>query len=597
MTNNCSNSESRSCNPCAGCEIQLTSDCVISLADISCIDTQSGDNLTDVLNALGSQLCNFYNIIDGGSGLTVEEVDGSPSYTAINTLRFNQDSGFIVTQPSANTADVRLIPTFLFPDGAYITVDMVSTGNLTLSGLQNLDLQTGIVGSRVLAWKQTIKTENGVWIQAVGSWTRATDSDTTGELNNQVVFANYTKGSTQYGGKYFNQIAVSPVIGSDNIVYQLPNSGNKQAWLLDGNDLDGVEKWLGTISNNDLPLRTNNTEKARLFKTGEVGIGITATPLAKLHIRGVGSTSSTSALLIQNSFPFSILDIKNDGSIYRGGGLLWSRETSSGQPLVTWGENAGAICSTASSATMIGFNAGASLVSGNGLTAIGSQALYLATVASNTGIGTAAGRNHTTGHSCTYIGFSAGYPAGVGDNSTGNYSTAIGTYSMIGGNFDNVLSITGVGTANNQIVIGGAININNAAFCYYDDMYIGKGVTNLTPGDIKIQGTGGLGTDIDGGDLILASARATGNGDSGDIIAKYAPPGVSGTTATTLTTGLTFKGTNGGLELSSTLGYLLLNRLTSTQRDALTAVNGMIIYNSTTSKFQGYQAGSWQDLI
>jgi len=37
--------------------------------------------------------------------------------------------------------------------------------------------------------------------------------------------------------------------------------------------------------------------------------------------------------------------------------------------------------------------------------------------------------------------------------------------------------------------------------------------------------------------------------------------------------------------------------MTTTQRDALTAVNGMLVYNSTTDKFQGYEAGSWQNLI
>jgi len=47
------------------------------------------------------------------------------------------------------------------------------------------------------------------------------------------------------------------------------------------------------------------------------------------------------------------------------------------------------------------------------------------------------------------------------------------------------------------------------------------------------------------------------------------------------------------LELSSTMGALLVSRMTTTQRDALTAVNGMLIYNSTLSKFQSYEAGAW----
>ncbi len=51
------------------------------------------------------------------------------------------------------------------------------------------------------------------------------------------------------------------------------------------------------------------------------------------------------------------------------------------------------------------------------------------------------------------------------------------------------------------------------------------------------------------------------------------------------------------LQIDSTVGAVLIPRMTSTQRDALTPVNGMILYNSTTDKFQGYQAGSWQNLI
>lgn len=47
------------------------------------------------------------------------------------------------------------------------------------------------------------------------------------------------------------------------------------------------------------------------------------------------------------------------------------------------------------------------------------------------------------------------------------------------------------------------------------------------------------------------------------------------------------------LELSSTTGALLVPRMTTTQRNALTAVNGMIIYNTTTNAFNFYEGSSW----
>lgn len=42
---------------------------------------------------------------------------------------------------------------------------------------------------------------------------------------------------------------------------------------------------------------------------------------------------------------------------------------------------------------------------------------------------------------------------------------------------------------------------------------------------------------------------------------------------------------------------LLLGSMTTTQRNALTAANGMLVYNTTTNKFEGYENGSWVSLV
>ena len=42
---------------------------------------------------------------------------------------------------------------------------------------------------------------------------------------------------------------------------------------------------------------------------------------------------------------------------------------------------------------------------------------------------------------------------------------------------------------------------------------------------------------------------------------------------------------------------LKVGSLTTAERDALTAENGWIIYNSTLNKFQGYENGAWANLI
>lgn len=59
--------------------------------------------------------------------------------------------------------------------------------------------------------------------------------------------------------------------------------------------------------------------------------------------------------------------------------------------------------------------------------------------------------------------------------------------------------------------------------------------------------------------------------------------------------GLTVEGDaeiNGGLDVDTTTGAIIAPRLTTTQRDALTAEDGMIIYNTTTGQHEGYD-GAW----
>lgn len=50
------------------------------------------------------------------------------------------------------------------------------------------------------------------------------------------------------------------------------------------------------------------------------------------------------------------------------------------------------------------------------------------------------------------------------------------------------------------------------------------------------------------------------------------------------------------LDLSTTTGALVVPRMTTTQKNALTPLNGMVIYDSTLNKIQCYQGGAWTSL-
>jgi len=60
-----------------------------------------------------------------------------------------------------------------------------------------------------------------------------------------------------------------------------------------------------------------------------------------------------------------------------------------------------------------------------------------------------------------------------------------------------------------------------------------------------------------------------------------------------LIAGSTETNANSGIELQSTTKALLVSRMTTTQRNALSAVNGMIIYNTTTNQMEGRVDGAW----
>jgi len=72
-------------------------------------------------------------------------------------------------------------------------------------------------------------------------------------------------------------------------------------------------------------------------------------------------------------------------------------------------------------------------------------------------------------------------------------------------------------------------------------------------------------------------------GDTGDFISWDA------------TNGLRLEAGNNKTKIDGS--YILIPSLTTTERNNLSASNGMLIYNTTDNKFQGYENGAWANLI
>jgi hypothetical protein len=106
-------------------------------------------------------------------------------------------------------------------------IDLATGGLLMIDGYQT------VAGDRILVKDQSTTSQNGIYVAAVGAWSRATDFDTPTE----VVPGDFTfvEGGSTYGDTGWVQTQVVPTIGSSPILFtQFSGAGTYQA----GTNLD-----------------------------------------------------------------------------------------------------------------------------------------------------------------------------------------------------------------------------------------------------------------------------------------------------------------------------------------------------------------------
>ena len=86
-----------------------------------------------------------------------------------------------------------------------------TTANVTLSGTQTIDGYALVAGQRVLVKDQSAAAENGIYVVAAGSWSRAADADTWAELVAAFTFIEH--GTTNANNGYICTIPATGTLG------------------------------------------------------------------------------------------------------------------------------------------------------------------------------------------------------------------------------------------------------------------------------------------------------------------------------------------------------------------------------------------------
>lgn len=218
----------------------------------------------------------------------------------------------------------------------------------------------------------------------------------------------------------------------------------------------------------------------------------------------------------------------------------------------------------------------------------------------NTYLGLNAGRAMTTGYGNTFIGDSAGYSA-----TTSYWTTAVGRmafYSAVSGwmntaigvasLFANTTGIRNVGvgylslynrtTGSSNVAIG--TSAGNVGTTGSDNVYIGEsaGYSHTGASSVFIGHDAGRNETGDNKLYIANSNTATpligGDFNTGQLGINCIPS------------------TSCALDITSTTGALMVPRMTTAQRAALTAANGMIVYDTTDARFKMYMGGNWENI-
>lgn len=362
------------------------------------------------------------------------------------------------------------------------------------------------------------------------------------------------------------RIKLKPYSAHDNAATNIESYNDDNRWLTIKRDTTDVLKFSGS----------------------RIGVYTTAAASTRFHIKGSGTTSATTSLLVQNSAGTDMLKVQDDGAVDFGAlGIEFSNDGSGGTMSVA----SDRYVKLASS--------------------LNTYSALNAHVFKTLGSGSYTEAMRITGNTDQFVGIGETTPtARLHVKGSGNDNT---TTSLLVQNSDgttlfdlrdsgllmsalnmsnnNVIKFNGQNvlrgsTTANEVTIAEGFNFQNTII---DDSQLtvkGRGTTSATTA-LLVENSAG--TDLfkvnDNGNVLMANNAFQ---IQTSQVVSYRPGifGGAGRSASAV------------LQADSTTQGFLPPRMTTTQRDAITSpASGLMVYNTTTNKAQCYNGTAWQDLF
>lgn len=165
------------------------------------------------------------SVSDGKLASTFVKANGTVPFTADQSMGGFKLTNLGTPTASGDAATKSYVDSAVTGGGSYPKilekVATVSSGNITLSGLQTIAGVTLVANDRVLVRGQTTASQNGIYLAASGAWTRATDFDVTGEMKagTQVIVDN----GSDYASAIFALVEDVATVGTDLVSFVLVN--------------------------------------------------------------------------------------------------------------------------------------------------------------------------------------------------------------------------------------------------------------------------------------------------------------------------------------------------------------------------------------